>query len=95
MVLSLLSYASEVWALDPSLGEAAKNLHRQILKQLLHIRNSIATEIVLHSLADTRCRFIGSKFCVFATEFCSYLVHVLQECASNEVAAIHTMVSTI
>ena len=47
LVLPILSYASEVWAVDPKLGEAAEKLHRQFLKQLLHIRNSTATEIVL------------------------------------------------
>ena len=44
---SILSYACEVGAVDPKLGEAAERLHSQVLKQLLHIRNSTATEIVL------------------------------------------------
>ena len=35
--LVLLSYASEVRAVDPKLGEDAEKLHRQFYKQLLHI----------------------------------------------------------
>ena len=45
--LGVISYASEVWAIDPKLGEDAEKVHRQFYKQLLHIRNSTATKIVL------------------------------------------------
>ena len=47
LMLPMLSYASEVWAVDPKLDDAAEKLHRQFLKQLLDIRTKTATEIVL------------------------------------------------
>ena len=46
-MLPILSYACEVWAVDQKASLAAEKLHRQFLKQLLHIRKSTANEIVL------------------------------------------------
>ncbi len=42
-----MSYASEVWAVDPNIGAGAELLHRQFLKQLLRVRNSTSNQIVL------------------------------------------------
>ena len=39
LVKPILSYASEVWAVDPKAGASAEKLHRQFLKQLLRVRN--------------------------------------------------------
>ena len=47
LILPILSYASEVWAVDPSVGAEAEVLHRQFLRHLLHVRKSTANEIVL------------------------------------------------
>ena len=47
LVLPILSYACEVWAVDQKASLAAEKLHRQFLKQLLHVRKSTASEIVL------------------------------------------------
>ena len=47
LVLTVLSYACEVWAVDQKASLAAEKLHRQFLKQLLHVRKSTASEIVL------------------------------------------------
>jgi len=47
LVLHILSYASEVWAVDEKIGDAAKLLHRQFLKHLLGVRDSIANVTVL------------------------------------------------
>ena len=59
LVLPILSYACEVWAVDQ---KAAEKLHRQFLKQLLHIRTSTASEIVLAEfLADIRCKFTAGN----------------------------------
>ena len=44
LILPILSYACEVWAVDKTLGESAKQLHRQFLK---HVLGSTATLIVL------------------------------------------------
>ncbi len=46
LVLPILSYASEVWAVDDNLGDAAELLHRQFLKHLLGVRDSTANVIV-------------------------------------------------
>ncbi len=47
LVLPILSYACEVWAVNASVGEAAEALHRSFLKHLLGVRMSTANEIVL------------------------------------------------
>ena len=47
LVLPVLSYACEVWATDPDLGQACETLHRQFLRQLLGVRKSVTNEIPL------------------------------------------------
>ena len=47
LVLPILSYACEVWATDPDLGQACETLHRQFLRQLLGVRKSVTNEIIL------------------------------------------------
>ena len=47
LVLPILSYACEVWAVNPNVGEAAEVLHRSFLKHLLGGRACTANEIVL------------------------------------------------
>ncbi|KAL3134763.1 hypothetical protein ABBQ32_14214 [Trebouxia sp. C0010 RCD-2024] len=47
LVLPILTYACEVWAVNPSISEAAEVLHRGFLKHLLGGRMSTASEIVL------------------------------------------------
>ena len=47
LVLPILSYASQVWAVDEKIGDAAELLHRQFLKHLLGARDSTANVIVL------------------------------------------------
>ncbi|KAL3132115.1 hypothetical protein ABBQ32_008724 [Trebouxia sp. C0010 RCD-2024] len=46
LVLPILSYVYEVWAVNPSVGEAAEVLHRSFLKHLLGVRMSAAIETV-------------------------------------------------
>ena len=50
LVLPILSYACEVWAVDPKAVESAEKLHRHFLKRLLGIRNSTSSMIVLAEL---------------------------------------------
>ena len=47
LVLPILSYACEVWAVNPNVGEAAEVLHRSFLKHLLGVRTCTANAIVL------------------------------------------------
>ena len=47
LVLPILSYACEIWAVNPNVGEAAEVLHRSFLKHLLGVRTCTANEIVL------------------------------------------------
>ena len=47
LVLPILSYSCEVWAVNPKVGAKAELVHRQFLKQLLGIRKSTTTQIVL------------------------------------------------
>lgn len=47
LVLPILTYACEVWAVNPSISEAAEVLHRGFLKHWLGGRMSTASEIVL------------------------------------------------
>ena len=57
MVLPILSYASEVWAVDKKVGESAEQLHWQFLKHVLGIRGSTATLIVLAEFGRYPLRF--------------------------------------
>ena len=50
LVLPIFSYACEVWAVNPNVGEAAEVLHRSFLKHLLGVRTCTAIEIVLAEL---------------------------------------------
>ena len=43
----ILSYACEVWAVNPNVGEAAEVLHRSFLKHLLGVETCTANETVL------------------------------------------------
>ena len=47
LVLPILAYSCEVWAVDPKVAESAEKLHRQFLKQLLGVRKSTNNYIVL------------------------------------------------
>jgi len=47
LVLPILSYSCEVWAVNPKVGAKAELLHRQFLKQLLGVRKSTTNQIVL------------------------------------------------
>ena len=47
LVLPILSYACEVWAVNTNVGEAAEVLHRSFLKHLLGVRICTANEIAL------------------------------------------------
>ena len=57
LVLPILSYASEVWAVDKEVGEPAEQLHRQVLKHVLGVRDSTATLIVLAEFGRYPLRF--------------------------------------
>ena len=50
LVLPILSYASEVWAVNEKIGDAAELLHRHFLKHLLGVRDITANVIVLAEL---------------------------------------------
>ena len=50
LVLPILSYACEVWAVDEKVGDVAERLHRQFLKHLMGVRDSVANTIVLAEL---------------------------------------------
>ena len=47
LVMPILGYACEVWAVDPRAVDNAEKLHRLFLKQLLGVRNSTSSMIVL------------------------------------------------
>ena len=47
LVLPILSYACEVWAVDKEVGDSAEQLHRHFLKHVLGVRGNTATLIVL------------------------------------------------
>ena len=67
LVLPILSYACEVWAVSPNVGEAAEVLHRSFLKHLLGVAQHAQHETV-HAELDSHYRFtFGSRFCVFIT----------------------------
>ena len=57
LVLPILSYASEVWAVDKKVGESAEQLHWQFLKHVFGIRGSTATLIVLAEFGRYPLRF--------------------------------------
>ena len=57
LVLPILSYGCEVWAVDPRAVECAEKLHRQFLKQLLGVRNSTSSMVVLAELGRYPVRF--------------------------------------
>ena len=57
LVLPILSYASEVWAVDKKVGESAEQLHWQFLKHVLGVRGSTATLIVLAEFGRYPLRF--------------------------------------
>ena len=50
LILPILSYACQVWPVNPNVGEAAEVLHRSFLKDLLGVRICTANEIVLAEL---------------------------------------------
>ena len=63
LVLPILSYASEVWAVDKNVGESAEQLHWQFLKHVLRVRGSTAIFIILAEFGCYPLRFHGgSKF---------------------------------
>ena len=47
LIKPILSYASQIWAVDPKAGASAEKLHRESLRQLLRVRNSMTNEMVL------------------------------------------------
>ena len=57
LVLPILSYASEVWAVDDEVGNSAEQLHRQFLKHVLGVRGNTATHIVLAEFGCYPLRF--------------------------------------
>ena len=59
MVLPILGYAGEVWAVDTEVGKSAERLHRQFLKHVLGVRGSTATPVVLTEFGRYTS---GSKF---------------------------------
>ena len=69
LVKPILSYASEVCAVDLKAGASAEKLQNQFFRQLLRVRNSTTNEMVLAELADIHCRLTsGNKSCAFTTE---------------------------
>ena len=50
LVLPILSYASELWAVEEKIGNAAELLHRHFWKHLFGVRDSTANVIVLAEL---------------------------------------------
>ena len=50
LVLPILSYASEVWAVDKEVGKSAEQLHWQFLKHVLGVRGS--TAMLIFCLVD-------------------------------------------
>ena len=57
MVLPILGYAGEVWAVDTEVGKSAERLHRQFLKHVLGVRGSTATPVVLAEFGRYPSRF--------------------------------------
>ena len=47
LVLPILTYTREVWAVDKEMGESAEQLHGQFLKHVLGVGRNTATPIVL------------------------------------------------
>ena len=67
LALPILSYASEVWAVDKKVGESAEQLHWQFLKHVLGIRGNTATLIWLSLAAILYIFTGGSRFFVTTT----------------------------
>ena len=57
LVLPILSYASEVWAVDEEVGKSAEQLHRQFLEHVLGVRGNTANLIVLAEFGRYPIRF--------------------------------------
>ena len=74
LVLPILSYSCEVWAFNPIVGAKVELVHRQFSKQLLGVRKSTTTKIVLAEFGRFPFhRFaFGSRFCGTTTEFALY-----------------------
>lgn len=49
-ILPILSHASEVWAVDEKVGDAAEQLHRHFLKHVLGIRGDTSNSLYVHLL---------------------------------------------
>ena len=63
LVLPILSYASEVWAVDNKVGESAEQLHWQFLSMYLALEAVLQTSLFWLSLGVTLYIFTGgSKF---------------------------------
>ena len=73
LVLPILSYACEVWAVAPRAVENAEKLHRQFLKQLLGIRSSTSSMIVL---AEFGCYPVTLHFWQQILRFHNRAVHM-------------------
>ena len=50
LVLPILSYACEVWAVDEKAGDLGEQLHRQFLRHLIGVRDNVASMVVLAEL---------------------------------------------
>ena len=57
LVLPILSYACEVWAVDEEVGKPAEQLHRHFLKHVLGVRGNTANLIVLAEFGRYPLRF--------------------------------------
>ena len=57
LVLPVLSYASEVWAVDDEVGNSAEQLHRQFLKHVPGARGNTATHVALTEFGRYPLRF--------------------------------------
>ena len=69
LVLPILSYACEVWAMNPNVGEATEDLHRSFLKHCQVLEHAQPMKLYLQSSTDSHYRFIfGSRFYVSITE---------------------------
>ena len=69
LVLPILSYACEVWAVNPNAGEAAEVLHRNFLSICWVSEHAQPMKLYLQSLVDSHYRFtFGSRSCVNITE---------------------------
>ena len=71
VLLPILSYAREVWAVDNEMGESAEQLHRQFSKHVFGVGRNTATPMAAESAkfnqGQVYCQFLGTS---------PYLVHV-------------------